>query len=71
MPDQEHNEFHLPSPSAHPIIASLGVTLVLCGLIPNSLLLRLALMAIGFAIAATGTWLWVSDAIEEYRDLPD
>ena len=71
MPDDVHDEFHLPSPSAQPIIASLGVTLMLSGMIPTSVLLRLALMAIGFSIAAIGIWLWVSDAVEEYRNLPD
>jgi hypothetical protein len=71
MPDDTHNEFHLPSPSAQPIIASLGVTLMLTGLIPSSVLWRLALLAVGFSIAAIGVWLWVSDAIEEYRNLAD
>ena len=71
MHDDAHDEFHLPSPSAQPIIASLGVTLMLAGLIPSSLLLRLPLMASGFAIAAMGIWLWVSDAVEEYGNLPD
>jgi hypothetical protein len=71
MPDDAHNEFHLPSPSAQPIIASLGVTLMLCGLIPNQVFGRLVLMAIGFSIAAIGVYLWVSDAIEEYQNLPD
>jgi hypothetical protein len=71
MPDDTHGEFHLPSPSAQPIIASLGVTLMLSGLIPSSVLWRLALLAVGFSIAAIGVWLWVSDAIEEYQNLPD
>jgi len=71
MPDESHNEFHLPSPSAQPIIASLGVTLMLSGLIPSEVLGRLVLMAIGFSIAAIGIYLWVSDAIEEYQNLPD
>jgi hypothetical protein len=71
MPDDTHDEFHLPSPSAQPIIASLGVTLMLTGLIPSSVLWRLALLAVGFSIAAIGVWLWVSDAIEEYRNLAD
>jgi hypothetical protein len=71
MPDDTHNEFHLPSPSAQPIIASLGVTLMLTGLIPSSVLWRLALLAVGFSIAAIGVWLWVSDAIEEYQNLAD
>ena len=60
MADDEHDEFHLPSPSGQPIIASLGVTLLLAGLIPSSAAVRLALMAIGFTIAAIGIWLWVT-----------
>ena len=66
----EHDEeIHLPSPSYQPIISSLGVSLVLAGLISESFLWRTAIMSIGFSIAAIGIWLWVKDAVDEYRSL--
>jgi hypothetical protein len=71
MPDQDHNPFHLPSPSAQPLIASLGAALMLAGLVPDSRLWRMSIISVGGIILAIGVWLWVSDAIEEYRNLPD
>ena len=68
----EHDEeIHLPSPSYQPLIASLGVSLVLAGLISQTFLWRTAIMSIGFSVATIGIWLWVKDAIDEYRSLPD
>jgi hypothetical protein len=71
MPDQDHNPFHLPSPSAQPLIASLGAALMLAGLVPDSRLWRMSIISVGGIVLAIGVWLWVSDAIEEYRNLPD
>ena len=34
------------------------------------MLWRMAIMSIGFTITAIGIWLWVKDAIDEYRNLP-
>ena len=66
----EHDkEIHLPPPSYHPIISALGVSLVLAGLISESFLWRTAIMSIGFSIAAIGIWLWVKDAVDDYRSL--
>jgi len=28
-------------------------------------------MSVGATIAAIGLWIWISDAIDEYRKLPD
>jgi hypothetical protein len=47
------------------------VALLLAGLIPSELAWRMLLMTIGFSIAAIGIWLWIEDAIDEYRKLPD
>jgi hypothetical protein len=68
---ERHEEIHLPSPSAQPVIVSLGIALLLAGLIPHSLLWRMTWMTIGGTIAVIGIWLWVSDAINEYRSLDD
>ena len=66
----EHGEeIHLPSPSYHPVISALGVALILAGLISESFLWRTAIMSIGFSVAAIGIWLWVKDAVDEYRSL--
>jgi hypothetical protein len=69
MSDQ--NEFHLPAPSSQPIIAAFGIALSLAGLVPDAKLWRLALISLGSMIFLIGVWLWVSDAVEEYRNLPD
>ena len=70
MSDNDHG-FHLPAPSSQPIVASLGVALTLVGLVPSATLWRLALISIGSMILLIGVWLWVGDAIDEYRNLPD
>ena len=31
----------------------------------------MAIISIGAMVAAIGIWLWVSDAVDEYRHLPD
>ena len=71
MSEPEHNPFHLPEPSAQPIITSLGIALMLAGLVPDSRLWRMSLISLGATILVIGLWLWISDAIEEYRNLPD
>lgn len=72
MPDDhQHEEIHLPEPSAQPIITAFGVAMMIIGLVPDSRLWRLAFVSIGFSIALIGLWLWIRDAVEEYRNLPD
>ena len=71
MSDSEHNPFPLPEPSAQPVITSLGIALMLAGLVPDSRLWRMALISMGATIVVIGLWLWVSDAMDEYRNLPD
>lgn len=71
MSEHDHNPFHLPAPSAQPLIASLGAAMMLAGLVPDSRLWRMTIISMGVIILGIGVWLWVSDAIAEYRDLPD
>ena len=71
MADHDSNPFHLPSPSGLPLLTSLGIALLLAGIIPDELLWRMAIMSVGFTIMVIGVWLWVQDAIDEYRNLPD
>jgi hypothetical protein len=71
MSEHDDNPYHLPAPSAQPLLAALGAALTLAGLVPDARLWRMALISTGVSILAIAVWLWVSDAIEEYRNLPD
>ena len=72
MPDENgHQKIHLPEPSAQPIITAFGTAMMIIGLVPDSRLWRLAFVSMGFSIMLIGLWLWVRDAAEEYRNLPD
>jgi hypothetical protein len=71
MSEPEHDPYHLPVPSAQPVITSLGIALILAGLVPDSRLWRMALISMGATILVIGLYLWISDAMREYRDLPD
>ena len=62
---------HLPEPSAQPIITALGTALFLAGLVPSTTLWRLVWFSLGAILLILSIYLWVSDAIAEYRDLPD
>jgi hypothetical protein len=64
-------DFHLPEPSALPFATSMGVALVLFGLVPDARIWRLTLVSIGVTIAIIFGAQWVRAAITEYRDLPD
>jgi len=44
---------------------------MLAGLVPDARLWRMSIISVGATILAIAVWLWVSDAIEEYNDLPD
>jgi hypothetical protein len=72
MPDQEHSgtDFHLPSPSALPFATSVGIALVLAGLVPDARIWRLALVSIGVMLISIFGAQWLRDAVEEYRNLP-
>ena len=70
-PDHTGGDFHLPSPSALPFATSIGIALVLAGLVPDARLWRLALVSIGFIVTVIFGAQWIRDAIDEYGDLPD
>ena len=65
----EHEDFHLPAPSALPIVTSVGIALILFGFVPDSRLWRLVLVSLGAMIALGAGWLWLRDSMTEYRDL--
>jgi hypothetical protein len=71
MADHDGGGFHLPAPSALPFATSIGVMLVLGGLVPDARIWRLALVSIGVTIATIFGAQWVRAAIAEYNDLPD
>jgi hypothetical protein len=72
MPDHEGSgrDFHLPSPTALPFGTSVGIALVLGGLVPDARIWRLALVSIGVILVSIFGAQWLRDAVEEYRDLP-
>jgi hypothetical protein len=70
-PDHPGGDFHLPSPSALPFATSVGIALVLAGLVPDARIWRLALVSIGMMIAVIFGALWIRDSTNEYRNLPD
>jgi hypothetical protein len=72
MPDQNQSgtDFHLPSPSALPFATSVGIALVLFGLVPDARIWRLALVSIGVIMISIFGAQWLRDSIDEYRNLP-
>ncbi len=69
--DHTSGDFHLPEPSALPFATSIGVALILAGLVPDARIWRLALVSIGLTVAIIFGAQWVRAAMAEYRDLPD
>jgi hypothetical protein len=70
-PDHTGGDFHLPSPSALPFATSIGIALVLAGLVPDARIWRLGLVSIGFIVTVIFGAQWIRDAVDEYRDLPE
>ena len=70
-PDHTGDDFHLPAPSALPFATSIGIALVLAGLVPDARIWRLALVSMGFIVTVIFGAQWIRDAVNEYRDLPD
>lgn len=68
---RDGRDFHLPAPSGTPIMAGLGVAVLLFGFVPDSRLWRFTLVSVGTMILLGSLWRWVADAIEEYRNLPE
>jgi hypothetical protein len=67
MADRE--DFHLPEPSALPLVTSIGIALILFGFVPDSRLWRLAVVTIGAMITIVAGCLWLRDSMTEYREL--
>ena len=70
-PDHTGGDFHLPAPSALPFATSIGIALMLAGLVPDARIWRLALVSIGFIVTVIFGAQWIRDAVNEYNDLPD
>ena len=70
-PDRTDGDFHLPSPSALPFATSIGIALILAGLVPDARIWRLALVSIGVMVTVIFGAQWLRDAVAEYRDLPE
>jgi hypothetical protein len=70
-PDHTGGDFHLPSPSALPFATSIGIALVLAGLVPDARIWRLGLVSIGFIVTVIFGAQWIRDAVDEYRNLPE
>ena len=68
--EEPRREFHLPSPSALPFATSVGVALVLGGLVPDARIWRFALVSIGAMVIVIFGAQWVRDSMAEYRGLP-
>ena len=65
------NPFHLPAPSALPFATSIGVMLILGGLVPDARIWRFALVSIGVTLVTIFGAQWIRAAIAEYDELPD
>jgi len=70
-PDHTDGDFHLPAPSALPFATSIGIALVLAGLVPDARIWRLGLVSIGFIVTVIFGAQWIRDAVDEYRNLPE
>ena len=70
-PGDHTGGFHLPAPSALPFATSVGIAIVLAGLVPDARIWRLALVSLGATITIICGAQWVRDAIAEYNDLPE
>ena len=68
--EPDNNPFHLPSPSALPIVVGFGVALLLFGFVPDARIWRLSLVSIGATITLGAIILWVRDSMNEYKNLP-
>jgi hypothetical protein len=70
-PDHTGGGFHLPAPSALPFATSIGIALMLAGLVPDARIWRLALVSIGVMVTVIFGAQWIRDAVNEYRDLAE
>jgi hypothetical protein len=68
--DPAGRAIHLPSPSALPFATSIGIALVLGGLVPDARIWRFALVSIGAMVIVIFGAQWVRDSVADYRGLP-
>jgi hypothetical protein len=73
MADQDNTSggFHLPAPSALPFATSIGIALMLAGLVPDARIWRLALVSLGVMVTVIFGAQWIRDAVNEYRNLAE
>jgi hypothetical protein len=60
-------EIHLPGPSAQPLMLALGTTIALLGLTQTNPIFFI----IGITIFVITLFLWIRDAVAEFKALPD
>lgn len=58
-------EIHLPGPSLHPVLLTVGITLALIGVTISIVLVVAGVLLTLFTVVA-----WVREARREYEDLP-
>jgi hypothetical protein len=58
-------ELHLPGPSLHPVLLTLGITLTLVGVT-----ISIALVVIGGLLSLFTVAAWIRGARREYEELP-
>lgn len=60
-------EIHLPGPSAQPLMLAVGSTIALIGVTKDTPVIFI----IGIAVVLITLFLWIRDAIAEYKATPD
>ncbi len=58
-------------PRRCPFATSIGIALMLAGLVPDARIWRLALVSIGVMVTVIFGAQWIRDAVNEYRDLAE
>jgi hypothetical protein len=59
-------DIHLPGPSAQPIALTFGITFLLVGVVEGT-----TFLVVGAVITIWTLYLWIRDAVREYRHLPE
>ena len=59
-------EIHIPGGSVQPLLLTIGITLALLGITISPLLLTLP----GVLLTLAVLFVWIRDAVDEYRHLP-
>ena len=56
MSEHDDNPYHLPLPSAQPLIASFGAAMMLVGLVPDARLWRMTIISMGACASCGGVF---------------